>query len=194
MLKDYQHLRCMTRYICGSISQQGSALIVALVFLLAMTLIGVTSMQSTTQQESMAGNVRNYNLAFQAAEAALRSAENMLGGRTPQQMNAIPSPPSDATGGGFIALRNQGGDAGAFWMGFFDQNPALPQPVNNINPVNSDNVNILIQPPSYVIEENSTGALIPPCPTAGVRCFRITARGLGGTTDAVAIVQSTYAR
>lgn len=51
--------------------QRGSALIVALVFLLAMTLIGTTAMQGTTQQERMAGNYWDRNLAFQAAEAAL---------------------------------------------------------------------------------------------------------------------------
>lgn len=38
-----------------------------------MTLIGTTAMQGTHQQR-MAGNMRDRNLAFQAAEAALREA------------------------------------------------------------------------------------------------------------------------
>lgn len=35
-------------------------------------------MQGTTLQEKMAGNLRDYNLAFQAGEAALRDAERYL--------------------------------------------------------------------------------------------------------------------
>lgn len=60
-----------------------------------------------------------------------------------------------------------------------------------------NNLSNVIQQPSYVIEEDSAGGSIPPCPVipvGSVRCFRITARGLGGTADAVAILQATYAR
>ena len=59
--------------------QRGAALIISLIFLLLMTLIGVTSMQTTTMQERMAGNTRDRNLALQAAEAGLREGENWLG-------------------------------------------------------------------------------------------------------------------
>src|SRR5690554_6556033 len=58
--------------------QSGTALIVALIFLLVMTLIGSTAMRSATLQERMAGNARDWNLAFQSAEAALREAEQFL--------------------------------------------------------------------------------------------------------------------
>lgn len=59
--------------------QGGAALIISLIFLLLMTLIGVTSMQTTTLQERMAGNSRDRNLALQAAEAGLRQGELWLG-------------------------------------------------------------------------------------------------------------------
>lgn len=55
--------------------QRGSALVVALVFLLVMTLIGTTAMQGTTQQERMAGNYLDRMMAFQGAEGALSVAE-----------------------------------------------------------------------------------------------------------------------
>lgn len=55
--------------------QRGAALIVGLIFLVILTLLGVTAMQSSTLEERMAGNARDRNLAFQAAEAALRDAE-----------------------------------------------------------------------------------------------------------------------
>ena len=55
--------------------QTGAALIVSLLMLTIMTMIGVTAMQSNLLQEKMAGNFRDTNLAFQAAEAGLRDGE-----------------------------------------------------------------------------------------------------------------------
>ena len=56
-------------------SQAGAALLVALVFLIVLTILGLATMRGTTLQERMAGGSRDYNLALQAAEAALRDAE-----------------------------------------------------------------------------------------------------------------------
>lgn len=58
--------------------QQGVALVIALVFLLLLTIIGVTAMQTATLQERMAGNVRDRNVGMQAGEFALRDAEQMV--------------------------------------------------------------------------------------------------------------------
>jgi len=55
--------------------QSGSALIISLVFLLLLTVLGLSSMQSSTLQEKMAGNAAEKNRAFQLAEAALRAGE-----------------------------------------------------------------------------------------------------------------------
>ncbi len=56
-------------------SQRGAALVIALMMLVLMTLIGVTAIRTTTLEEKMAGNMHDRNLAFQAAETALRGAE-----------------------------------------------------------------------------------------------------------------------
>lgn len=64
--------------------QRGFSLIVGLIFLVAITLLGVIAMKNTLLQERMAGGLRDRSLAFQAAEAALRDAKldllNMRGG------------------------------------------------------------------------------------------------------------------
>ncbi|MCO6440677.1 MAG: pilus assembly protein PilZ [Nitrococcus mobilis] len=60
--------------------QRGSVLIVSLLFLLVLTLIGITSMQGVSLEEKMAGNARGGTLAFQAAEAALRDGESWVMG------------------------------------------------------------------------------------------------------------------
>ncbi len=57
------------------IHQRGMALVTSLIFLVLLTLVGVTAMQNTTLEEKMAGNNRDRNVAFQSAEAALRDAE-----------------------------------------------------------------------------------------------------------------------
>ena len=55
--------------------QQGAVLVAGLMMLLIMTIIGVSSMQSTNMEEKMAGNARDRDVAFQAAESALRQGE-----------------------------------------------------------------------------------------------------------------------
>jgi type IV pilus assembly protein PilX len=62
--------------------QKGAVLIVSIIVLLVLTLISVTAMQTTSLEEKMAGNMRNKNLAFQAAEAALRAGEGYLSSAT----------------------------------------------------------------------------------------------------------------
>lgn len=59
-------------------TQTGAALVISLLILLIMTIFGVSSMQSTTLEERMAGNMRDQNLAFQSAEAALIEGERFL--------------------------------------------------------------------------------------------------------------------
>lgn len=59
-------------------SQRGAALIVALIFLVMLTLLGITASSVTGQEERMTGNTRDRDLAFEAAEAAMRDAESRL--------------------------------------------------------------------------------------------------------------------
>jgi len=61
------------------VRQRGAVLAISLLVLLVMTVLGVAAMGSTTLQERMANNNRQQQVAFQAAEAALRAAENYLG-------------------------------------------------------------------------------------------------------------------
>jgi Tfp pilus assembly protein PilX len=56
----------------------GAVLITGLILLVAMTIIGVTAMQTTVLEERMAGNLRDYSVAFQAAEAGLQAGISYL--------------------------------------------------------------------------------------------------------------------
>jgi type IV pilus assembly protein PilX len=52
--------------------QQGAALITALMFLIIMTMLALTSMGTNTLEERMAANSQEMNRSFQAAEAGLK--------------------------------------------------------------------------------------------------------------------------
>jgi len=55
--------------------QTGIALAVALILLIIVTLLALTTLQSVTLEEKMAGATFDRQLSFQAAEAALREGE-----------------------------------------------------------------------------------------------------------------------
>ncbi len=69
-----------TRHLYKPAKQQGVILIVALVMLLIMTSLGVTTITGATLQERMASNSRQQYLARLNAERGLRAGETYLDG------------------------------------------------------------------------------------------------------------------
>lgn len=55
--------------------QKGVALAIALILLVVMTLLGISTVRTVTQQEKMSSNSHERSLAYQYAEAALREGE-----------------------------------------------------------------------------------------------------------------------
>ncbi len=165
--------------------QHGATLIVALILLLILTVIGVAGMQDTTMQEKMVGNMRDRNLAFQAAEAALRGGEKYLQSATLPGFN---------NSGGLINkdypnLRS--GDP-AFWEGY-------PWGSNARSYSSTSVYSELSAVPRYVVEEVPTvfsapGESMKFGALKEIKSYRVTARATGGSTDAVVILQSTYRR
>lgn len=58
--------------------QQGIALVVVLILLVVTAILGLAIMRSSAMQERMAANLRDRSLAFQAAEGALRFAQDQV--------------------------------------------------------------------------------------------------------------------
>ncbi len=77
--------------------EKGVVLIVALIMVLLMAIIGVAAIRGSTLQEMMAGNMRDMNLRFQAAEAGLRYGEVQVDWR----VSATNLPTFDGTKGFF---------------------------------------------------------------------------------------------
>ena len=76
--------------------EHGVALVVALVLLIAVTLVGLAGIRGTTLQEKMAGNYSSRETAFQAAEASLRlGSDEFIGSQETYWMNLIANNPDD---------------------------------------------------------------------------------------------------
>lgn len=83
-------------------NQQGAVLIVALIMLLLLTIIGLSSMRGTSLQENMAGNMRDSNLSLQAAEAALRKGEQIVSSKlADNSLGTLEAAPLSGTYTGF---------------------------------------------------------------------------------------------
>lgn len=70
-------------------SQAGIALVISLIFLLILTLLGLSSSNVSVLQERMASNVSEYNIAFQRAEATVREVESDLRQVSPSLTNIV---------------------------------------------------------------------------------------------------------
>ena len=108
-------------------TQRGAALIIGLIFLVLLTLIGVTAMQSTTMEEKMAGNMRERDRAFQGAESALRSAELAVMGQSPWAFTA-------SCANGLCALGSAPDWSTYAWNGSQDMTTATPIPISTAVP------------------------------------------------------------
>lgn len=190
--------RTPTRPTRGAAPQRGSALIVALVFLLAMTLIGVSAMQGTTQEERMAGNMRNRNLAFQAGESALRDGEDWLRplAITPTSRGSYPCPSTDLQDPQKCVYQKSvlpdllGKIQDSSWWTTNTRQYGTQATNQEISNVATD--------PYYAIEEHAflrdeLGIGFKSTPT-GRDIYRVTARGTGATDDAKILLQTTYAK
>lgn len=71
-------MRLRAHRALGGGSQRGIALVVVLVLLVATSILAIVVLRSSAMQERMSANLRDRSLAFQAAEAALRFAQDQV--------------------------------------------------------------------------------------------------------------------
>jgi type IV pilus assembly protein PilX len=182
--------------------QRGAVLIISLVLLVVLTLLGLSAMQNTSLEEVMAGNLRSENVAFQAAEAGLRTGEVWLSGLTAK-------PVASSTGSGGVWLldgpdpattnnqpwwREPQRDA-AWWASTATQmtddlafakgaSPSTPQ--------------VLSVSPAYVVEERGLVReslnVGQQQDFVGLDYFQVTARGVDESGRSEVLVRSTFSR
>lgn len=164
--------------------QQGSTLIICLVFLLILTMIGISSIQSSTLQEQMAGSARDYNSAFQAAEFSLRAGESYL------QLPALDA--FAGSSGRFTICSDPASTAAGCvvpsWSNKASTGWATQSGVGNVN-----------SQPQYIIEKypvvvDAGAPLDADTPPVQIEMYRVTARGFGISENSMAVLQTTYRR
>lgn len=167
--------------IRNSSSQQGMALVIGLILLLVMTLMSIAAMRTTLMQERMAGSFQDNQLAFQAAETALREGEDVL------EQAALPGFSTQGlyeSGDGRTRPDWEELDATADATGALEADDTVPGTSRK---------------PQYYIER------LPSAPAPGSsleagtaeegwELYRITARGFGASEVSVAVLESTFRR
>lgn len=161
-------------------TQKGFALVIALIFILVLTILGLTAMQTSTLQERMAGSGRDRNTAFQATETALRAAESALTGIAATSF-------TDTCSNGLCTTGNAPDYATYNWAtgtAHVDVS-TLPSPWNTaFNTSLADN-------PKYYVEH--AGQMKSPGKKGGwVDTYRVTARGMGVNASTRVFLQETY--
>lgn len=162
--------------------QSGATLIVSLILLFVLAMIGLSSMQSTTVEEKMAGNMRDQSVAFQAAETALRAGEIILGTPILPVFNGSNGLYQPATGDAALPL----------WETIDWSDSSKVVTVANLQIADA------VHNPVYIVEElaevsDSTGSLEAALPKVSA-FYRVTARGSGSTDTSTVILQSVYKR
>ena len=153
--------------------QQGAALVTGLIFMVVLTLLVVAGMRTTILEEKMAGNARDVDLAFQAAEAALREAE----------LSLFYPPPVLGTPHLIVDSRTVD-----FWLATYNWATAAPYTGAPLAGAAAQ--------PSYAIEETpqvrESGSSLKAGQFAPSRIYKITARGSGGSANTQVFLQSVY--
>ncbi len=167
--------------------QHGAALITALVILMVLTVIGVSALKTSSLEAIIVGNMRDHDLAFQASETSIIDGENRI--------IAMLNIPNVNTGGSDgVFERDQFGD---YTTTFYDTtvwgNGTEYGPndgVVDLTGVNADPVFII------EFEQFKPDDLNPETTLNGIgpHYYRITSRGVGKSSNSIAMLQEIYAK
>lgn len=169
--------------------QQGVVLVVSLILLLVLTILGIAAIQSTSLEERMAGNQRAHQLAFEAAEAALRQGE--------QALNGLASlPPFDGSVLGYYPNSTDASGnpltAGGDWQNWNWTKSIAYTGALGIGGNTGATASYYIEVFQYA--PSAGQSLDASAPVAGMQLYAITARGVSPDGKSVVILQSTYKR
>jgi type IV pilus assembly protein PilX len=166
--------------------QSGVVMFVALILLLILSLLGVTAARMQTVEERMARNDDNRQLGAQAAEAALRAAENGL-------LTGIYTNFAGNTNGLYAPLLSNGSPVtGMDWtvaantLPYAGSGPAL----GAMPPMSNHPLMVIENLPSVAVagDDISVTSLNPASPPVTV--YRVTAQGVGADGTSTTTLQS----
>jgi len=169
--------------------QVGATLVIALIFLVVLSFLGIGMFYSTSSDEAVARNFRDREIALRAAEAAINEAKLLIGGQfnsdnLPSSVPIMPTGDScDVTLAGFSCDRAtyatssvdlfSGASAPGTDLGSY-------HPTSEVSPALSG----VFAPPRYLVvltglDDCSTSALSDSPGEGAQTCFKIFAQGRG---------------
>jgi type IV pilus assembly protein PilX len=165
-------------------AERGFILILGLLFMLVLLLLSASMFRSFTMQEKIAGNTRDKQRSFEAAQGALQYGETWLGAG-----NA--GTPASCTGTD-LAIGSLSVCSTALatpqqtpWPSWYDYKPASMNVSAGGGVVANGDINYNAMPGLYInyigLTYDGLGSL-----------FQVTAFGSGGSADTLSVVQSTY--
>lgn len=172
----------MNKPIFFSHQQDGMVLVIGLIFLVMLTIIGITAMSSTAMTEKLTQNLRESSTAFEAAESGLGNGESWIQAQSP-----LPTALSTCTTTPCYVWKK---DA----LGSFYQQSLSWWQSNGI--AFSGNLANVVTQPYYIIEQYGFVPydLSPDTLSQGrgYYYYRITSRGTGSTATSQAVIQSIF--
>lgn len=164
-------------------NQRGVVLIMSLTILMVLTLIGVSAMKTSSLQERMSGNARDYQIAFEAAEFALRAGEDYV--------KSISTTADFTSGGGNGKFTARTVSSTGAW-----------QVESNWTSGNTTSVALadVSKSPEYILEilDSTYGQIENMTPGGGtsgiIGLFRVTARGYGKNPNTKVMLQADFGK
>ena len=158
--------------------QQGIALVMALIMLVVMTLLVITSMRTALLEERMTGHARDHDLGFQSGESVLRTAGENLTGQSLMAFN-------DTCNQGLCS----NGTAPSYdTYDWINGNKHITLPRTNLDSTIST---AIASDPRYMIEH---AGQIKSNRCSGGWCpvYRITTRATGNSSSTIVYLQEIY--
>ena len=172
-------------------TQYGMALLLCLVFLLALTLIGLSASSDTILQNRLASNLQETERAKQSANSTLSWAEQWLlslDGAPPERCTA-PCGGLNLHAKGDIPVHPES-ESFSWWLNSGHEAGIDPITGDRIATISSDSINL----PVWIIElVKTTPAMVEGNPDLQT-WYRILARGSGRTDSAVSVIESMVVR
>jgi len=153
--------------------ERGAVLVIALIMLILITVVSMSTIRSTTTDERIAGNVRDREKAFQAAEAVVQACLDhvRLGTYTTAPVSGEILPPVLAT----ATPSTPNWEVAANWAA---------------EDTNKKSVSIAVKSDTYNLDAD------PRCMvenlSATSKSFRVTGRAVGASPESVVMLQATY--
>ena len=169
--------------------QKGIVLIVGLVMVLLISINALSSISGSGLQEAMVGNMRDRGLSFQASEAALSVGESTLKIGTPPNCDG-------ASNNGFICFLDFDSNQPSVSLQYapiatFDAKGNTTS--LSLSGIASQPRYVVEQLADYQVKDDGSALEYNGMPANQIRPYRITAIGVGASTDTQVIVQSIYA-